>query len=207
MLHSPGGLGRGLSAAGRRVGATMSRRVVVDLELGRGFGLGLEDLHFAGFALAVTWSEGDGFVHWSGAAGRALLDYLLAHGEIVGYNLLASDTRVLAGYLLPSERALIGELTGRTIDLHSLLFQATGRRHSLDSVALATLGERKLPRPEVDDADLVAEYCERDVELTRDLDDFRRYFGRLYVAGDREAVTLLPGSMGRGAGRGRAVGV
>ena len=54
-------------------------RVVFDLELGRDYGLGLQDLDYAGFEVAVTWDDLDGFRHWRGAQGRALLGYLLEH--------------------------------------------------------------------------------------------------------------------------------
>ncbi len=157
-------------------------RVVVDVELGRGFGYGLEDIGHSGFEIAITWSDVDGFLHWPGSGGRALLDYLLDHQQIVGYNLLAYDNQVLAGYLLPSEAALLlPDLKERTVDLHALLYQATGQRHSLESVARATLAEGKIRPPADPNPLLLAEYCERDVELTRDLDDHRRLYGVLYV--------------------------
>ena len=158
-------------------------RVVVDLELGRGFGFGIGDLGFAGFDVAVTWSDVDGFTHWPGSAGRALLRYLLEHSQIVGFNLLAYDNRVLAGYLQPGDRWMVGELTRRTVDLHALLFGALGRRPSLQEVATNTLHESKSEPPAAYDPVLLADYCQRDVELTRDLDDFRRAYGVLYVRG------------------------
>lgn len=166
-----------------------STRVVVDLELGRGFGYGLHELGIAGFQVAVTWSDVVGFIHWPGDTGRALLGYLLQHDEVVGFNLLAYDNAVLAGYLLPAQRGIAGLLKERTLDLHAMLYRATGRRHSLQSVAQATLGEGKLTPPTDDDPILFAEYCQRDVELTRDLDDYRRQYGWLYT-GTGEAVML-----------------
>lgn len=164
-------------------GGTSSTRVVYDLELGRGFGYGLAELGIAGFALAVTWSERDGFIHWDGRHGRALLQFLLDFDEIVGFNLLSYDNSVLRGYLLASEHTLVRTLQDRTIDLHHRLYVASGRRYSLQDVATSTLGEGKRPAPRGDDPLLLAEYCERDVELTHDLDDFRRTYGLLYVRG------------------------
>ena len=163
-------------------------RVVVDLELGRGFGYGFADLRIAGYEVAVTWDDADGFLHWSGREGRALLDYLRHHQEIVGFNLLAYDHPVLGGYLLPSEGAVARYLKEHTVDLHALLYVATGRRHSLESVARETLGRGKLAPPVNGDPELLAEYCERDVELTRDLDDFRRLYGVLYLRGGHIVV-------------------
>jgi DEAD/DEAH box helicase domain-containing protein len=157
-------------------------RVVFDLELGRGFGYGLADKNITGFALAVTWDDVDGFVHWRGPQGRALIDYLLARDEIVGFNLLGYDHPVLSGYLLPSEPRLLDELKRKTVDLHKLLLDIMRQRYSLATVARATLGEGKLTPPEDDEDDeALAAYCERDVELTRDLDDYRRAYGLLYV--------------------------
>ena len=164
-------------------------RVVFDLELGRDYGLGLQDLDYAGFEVAVTWDDLDGFRHWRGAQGRALLGYLLEHTAIVGFNLLAYDHRVLAGYLTSGERWMVQELKAATVDLHLLLWQATGVRHSLEEVATNTLGEGKVVPPAGYDPALQADYCERDVELTRDLDDYRRQYGLLYVRGGR-AVEL-----------------
>ena len=161
----------------------------MDLELGKGFGYGLQDLEIAGFELAVTWGDVDGITHWPGSIGRELLRYLREFDEVVGYNLLAYDNRVLSGYLLPGERRLAADLQNRTVDLHALLFRQTGRRYSLQQVASATLGEGKLPFPLGDDPVLVAEYCQRDVELTRDLDDFLQAYGLLYVS-DGEGVLL-----------------
>lgn len=169
-----------------------TERVVVDLELGRGFGYGLSDISIAGYEVAVTWSDVDGFTQWGGSHGRMLLDYLLEHSEIVGFNLLSYDNQVLGGYLLPQERHIADELKLRTIDLHALLLQATGRRYSLETVARQTLGEGKLVPPDDGDPVLFAEYCERDVELTRDLDNYRRAFGVLYVA-DGQPVALPTG--------------
>ena len=169
-------------------------RVVVDLELGRGFGYRLEELGLGGYEIAVTWSDREGFVHWSGRAGRALFHYLLEHDQIVGYNLLAYDHRVLDGYLLEHEHGLARELRARTVDLHTLLYRATGRRHSLDQVAWETLGQRKAIPPRDSDPVLLGEYCERDVELTRDLDNYRRQYGLLYV-GHGSAVALDSGQI------------
>jgi hypothetical protein len=168
------------------------RRVVVDLELGRGFGFGLPDLDYSGFEIAVTWDDLDGFVHWEGISGRALLHYLLEHTEIVGFNLLAYDNKVLQGYLQPREAWLVDELKRSTVDLHNLLLVASGVRYSLQEVASNTLGEGKLTPPEGYDPLLLADYCERDVELTRDLDDFRRAYGLLYVRGGQ--AIMLPSS-------------
>ena len=160
-------------------------RVVVDIELGRGFGYTFADLDIAGFAFAVTWDEHGGLLRWHGTEGRELLAYLLRHNQIVGFNLLSYDNRVLAGYLTASEHAVVGELEDKTVDLLHLIRLKLGRRASLNEVALATLGERKLPPPVGDDPDPedVWQYCEWDVELTRDLDDFRRAYGVLYVGG------------------------
>ena len=160
-----------------------TRRVVVDLELGRGFGYRLPDLGIAGFEIAVTWDDTDGFIHWGGSTGRLLLQYLLDHAEIVGFNLLSYDNKVLSGYLLANEGRIVEELRERTIDLHQLILVATGRRYSLETVAQNTLQVGKLRPPDDGDVALMAEYCERDVELTRDLDDYRRAFGVLYVSG------------------------
>ena len=74
-----------------------------------------------------------------------------------------------------------------------MIYQGTGQRHSLESVARATLAEGKIQPPADPDPLLLAEYCERDVELTRDLDDFRRLYGMLYVRGG-QAVHLPHGS-------------
>ena len=77
------------------------------------------------------------------------------------------------------------------MDLHQLILLATGRRYSLETVAQNTLQVGKRHPPEDGDPALMAEYWERDVELTRDLDDYRRAFGVLYVSGG-VGVSLPP---------------
>ena len=99
----------------------------------------------------------------------------------MGFNLLRYDNAVLAGYLLPSERHLVGTLTRKTVDLHTLVLRDTGERWSLERIAQRLLGVGKLAVDADSTHDEIAAYCERDVELTRDLDDLRRLNGGLWV--------------------------
>ena len=172
----------------------MAGRVVFDLEQGRRYGYALADLDHAGFEVAVTYDDHHGFLRWDGAWGRALYAYLLKHDEIVGFNVYAYDKRVMAGYLTGADRGLPARLREKTVDLHALLMAADGRRFSLQEVATNTLGEGKATPPVGYDPVLLGDYCERDVALTRDLDDYRRAYGVLYVRGG--LAVALPGSNG-----------
>ena len=124
---------------------------------------------------AVTWSSlrGTYTVYWEKDV-PALIAELKSAGRVIGFNIKGFDYAVLKPYA-PNER--LPYLP--TLDLMEDLYHSLGFRLSLDSLARATLNEPKsasgLQAVEWYRAgalDLLAEYCKKDVEITRRLYEF-----------------------------------
>lgn len=95
-----------------------------------------------------------------------LFSLLKSADRIVGFNLLRFDYEVLGKYGLPKL------VESRTLDLHHVLFEATGHRFSLDRLARHNLGQGKHRKgSELADlsGDELFEACRSDVELTKRL--------------------------------------
>jgi DEAD/DEAH box helicase domain-containing protein len=129
---------------------------------------------------AVTYStEKNGFtVYWEQDV-QALLDELRGAHQIIGFNLVAFDYLVLRPYAPKFNFAGL-----RTIDLLQEIHRALGFRLSLDALAGATLGTEKLADGvkavewfRAGELDKLAEYCQQDVEITRQLYEFGREYG------------------------------
>lgn len=92
---------------------------------------------------------------------------------LVGYNSDHFDIPILNKYYP-------GDLTHiQSLDLMQEIYRSVGRRLKLDTIAEATLGERKLADGiqslrwwKQGEVDKVREYCKKDVELTKRLFDY-----------------------------------
>jgi len=132
-------------------------------------------------SVAVTWSSREAaFRHYTEADLPALIDELFAADLVVGFNTKRFDYAVLQPY---TSRDL-GRLP--SLDLLDEIHRARGSWVSLADVAAATLNARK----SADGIEAVkmfragrlaelAEYCQQDVALTRDLWHFARENGHL----------------------------
>jgi DEAD/DEAH box helicase domain-containing protein len=130
---------------------------------------------------AVTWSSlrGTYTVYWEKDV-PALIAELKAADRVVGFNVKGFDYLVLKPYA-PNERLAFLP----TLDLMEDLYHRLGFRLSLDSLARATLGEPKSASGieavrwfRAGEFDRLAEYCQKDVEVTR----------RIYESGCKQGI-------------------
>ena len=145
--------------------------------------------------VAVTFDDANDYRTWYDGDTLDLIDELLEHDRIVGFNLsfdfsvLASALR-LAGYSNQDVRQVKAQLNRRKFDLLRILQQSTRRTASLSSVAEEVLGITELVSTSslraaqaVGNIGLVTEHCQRDVELTQALYDELRYNGNFFFQG------------------------
>ena len=135
---------------------------------------GRDNIGKLGLAAAVTYSTAAGaFRHYTEANVGDLLAEINAAGLVVGFNVLSFDYQVLRAY---------GPLNpARTVDMLDHIYHRLGFRISLDSLAKATLGATK----SADGLQAVRwykegriqeilDYCQQDVEITRQLYEYGR---------------------------------
>jgi DEAD/DEAH box helicase domain-containing protein len=125
-----------------------------------------------GLALGVTWDREHGFRFWDEDEAEALVVALGSSPQVVGFNILRFDYQVLSAYA----PYVYGLLADKTFDILADIAWRLGHRVSLNSVALATLGRKKISdgvqavysfrRGELG---RVRAYCQEDVALTRDI--------------------------------------
>ena len=151
--------------------------VVFDLETQRSAAEvgGWNKAHLMGLSVGVVWdSHEQGCTTYLEKDIDRLLEHLQAADLIVGFNILGFDYSVLRGYSPFDFRRL------NTLDILREVHQQLRYRVSLDALGRATLNAPKsadgldaLRWFKQGRLDLIADYCQKDVELTRDL----FYFG------------------------------
>ena len=174
----------------------MSNTVVVDVEtkyLADEVG-GWGNIHKMELAVAVTYSTAeDAFRHFTDEQAAELVTALQGADLVVGFNVLRFDYEVLQPYTdVPLQ-------TLPTLDMLQTIYRALGFRVSLDAVASATLGAGKsadgiqavqwFRRGQVDK---VIAYCERDVEVTRDVYEFGKQHGFVRYLDRYRGVRQVP---------------
>lgn len=133
------------------------------------------------FGLAVTYDDLQGYRTWYEKDIPELVDLLLNSGQVVGYNLIDFDFKLMAAY----DRR-IGQVASNAVDLLTQLSSVLGFRLKLDDVARATLGKGKTGDgmlslslwKEGRFAEVEA-YCKMDVELIKELHAHALEHGRL----------------------------
>jgi DEAD/DEAH box helicase domain-containing protein len=168
----------------------MSNTVFFDLEtkyLADEVG-GWHNIHKMELAVAVTYSSADAiFRHFTEEQAAELVAELQAADLVVGFNLFRFDYTVLQPYT----EVRLQDLP--TVDMLQDIYRILGFRVSLDSLASATLSVNKSADGiqavhwyRQGEVDRVMAYCERDVEVTRDVygfgqrHGFVRYYDRRY---------------------------
>ncbi|MEX1276464.1 MAG: ribonuclease H-like domain-containing protein [Bacteroidota bacterium] len=139
---------------------------------------GWGNIHLMLVSVAVSWSEEDGYRHWDESATPGLIEYLSRYDRIISFNGDGFDSRVLSHY---GDNAVIMK---RSFDVLTDLKRRLGHRLSLDSIAQATLGMGKSADGlqairwwKEGRTDLIAEYCQRDVEVLMKIVGFGRNKG------------------------------
>ena len=125
-----------------------------------------------GMSVAVTWNGGHGFQTWLEKDASELVKELERADKVIGFNSVGFDYEVLSAYV-PNVH---DSLDGKSFDILADIYRRLGFRVSLDNICSATLGKSKLATAEAamewyrrGQIEKVVEYCQMDVELTRDI--------------------------------------
>jgi DEAD/DEAH box helicase domain-containing protein len=115
-------------------------------------------------------STDDKFHIYDEKSADELIEHLHRANLVVGFNLIRFDYQVLRGYTMDNLQSL------PTLDILKEISNSLGYRLTLDSLATTTLGVTKiadglqsLEWVRQGRMDLVTDYCQKDVEITRDL--------------------------------------
>jgi DEAD/DEAH box helicase domain-containing protein len=129
-------------------------------------------------SIAVSWCEQDGFRKWDEPSMAAFITYLSGFDRVVSFNGDGFDSVVLSFY------GDVGLIRRKSFDVLTELKRTLGHRLRLDSVATATLGAGKtadglqaLKWWKEGKVDLIAQYCQDDVQTLVDLVAFGRKNG------------------------------
>lgn len=163
----------------------MDNIIVFDIETRRAISEvgGGHNIDKLGLSVAVAYSVADGrFHHFEESTVAQLLTMLQNASLIVGYNIRRFDLTVLQAY---SETALD---TLPTCDLMVDIQRQLGHRVRLDNVARQTLGTRKsadgmqaLRWWREGKVDLIHDYCQQDVDVTRRIWEYGRAHGHIWL--------------------------
>lgn len=144
---------------------------------------GWSNIRAFGVAVAVTWDKDHKFRRWFELDVEQLVAELEHFTHVVTFNGNRFDLEVLRAY------APIHKLQERSFDVHEVLFKQLGHRIKLEQLAKDTLGTAKsgdgMKAVEWWRAglkDRVAEYCEQDVAILRDVVEHARAKGYVMVS-------------------------
>lgn len=143
-----------------------------------------------GLAVAVTWDREHGFRRWFETEAAELVGELANFSRVVTFNGNRFDLEVLRAY------APVEEVRRRSFDVHEMLHRQLGHRVKLDQLVRDTLGAAKsgdgLQAVEwwrAGQKDRVAEYCQQDVALLRDVVEHGRTKGYVVVSARQVRVS------------------
>ena len=144
---------------------------------------GWSNIRAFGVAVAVTWDKEHGFRRWFEADAEQLVGELEEYTRVVTFNGNRFDLEVLRAYVP------IHKIEKRSFDVHEKLYEQLGHRVKLDQLAKDTLGTAKSGDGlqavgwwRAGQRDRVAEYCEQDVAILRDLVAHGRSKGYVIVS-------------------------
>ena len=126
-----------------------------------------------GMSVAVTcWDNSNSFQRWLENDASELVKELERADKVIGFNSVGFDYEVLSAY----EPNVHDLLDGKSFDIIANIYGLLGFRVSLENICSATLGKGKIGsgRDAVEwfrqgQIEKVVEYCQRDVELTREI--------------------------------------
>jgi hypothetical protein len=162
--------------------ARIQRVVVFDLEtqkLAHEVG-GWRNIRKMMLSLGVAYSDAEGFRTFTEDNVSELIEMLKAADLVVGFNQMGFDYEVLAAYTRENLRAL------PNLDILAVVKEVLGFRLALDHLAQFTLGKKKSGDGTMaatwfreGKMDLLQQYCQDDVAITRDLYEFGKENGFL----------------------------
>ncbi|MGH9745463.1 MAG: ribonuclease H-like domain-containing protein [Candidatus Acidiferrales bacterium] len=143
-----------------------------------------------GVAVAVTWDKENQFRRWFEEDTLKLINELETFTHVVTFNGNRFDFEVLRGY------GPVDRVRERSLDVHEILHKQLGHRVKLDQLAKDTLGTAKsgdgLQAVEwwrAGQKDRVAEYCEQDVAILRDVVEHGRAKGYVVISSRQVRVS------------------
>ena len=180
----------------------MKNVVFFDLETRRSFQEvgGRHNIPRLGLSVAVTYSTADGeYHHYTEDTVAELIEELKAADLVVGFNVISFDYQVLTAYTDHPLRQL------PTVDMLDDIYRTLGFRLSLDALATATLGVGK----SADGLQAIRwwrqgkmqelfDYCQQDVEVTRQLYEFGRQNKYLQYRDRQWRMRKVPVNWGNG---------
>jgi DEAD/DEAH box helicase domain-containing protein len=142
-----------------------------------------------GLAVAVTWDTEFAFRRWYEEDALKLISELEQFTHVITFNGNRFDIEVLRAY------APVEGLRRRSLDIHELLHKQLGHRVKLDQLAKDTLGTAKsgdgleaVKWWRAGQKDRVAEYCEQDVAILRDVVEHGRAKGFVVISAKQVRV-------------------
>ena len=170
--------------------------VFLDVETQRSFDEvgGRHNIRRMGLAAAVTYSTASGtFRHYTEDGCDELLAELRAADLVVGFNLLGFDYEVLRAYTHDP----LDDLP--TVDMLDQVYRGLGFRIGLNALAECTLGRRKsadglqsLAWYREGKIQEVLDYCQQDVEVTRQLYEYGRQYKHLKYRDRSHRIQVVP---------------
>lgn len=146
-----------------------------------------------GLSVAVTWDDKNGFRKWLEGDASELVKELERADKVIGFNIVRFDYEVLRAYV-PNIHELLDK---KTFDILIDLEARLGFRPSLEHICLATLDKGKLGsgKDAVEwfrsgQVEKVVLYCQRDVDLTRDVYRYGKENELVYYARMGEPVKV-----------------
>lgn len=150
---------------------------------------GWANIRAFGLAVAITWDKENSFRRWFEDDALALITELEQFTHVITYNGNRFDLEVLRAY------APVESVRKLSLDIHEMLHKQLGHRVKLDQLAKETLGTAKsgdgLQAVEwwrAGQKDRVAEYCEQDVAILRDVVAHGRTKGYVIVSSKQVRV-------------------
>jgi DEAD/DEAH box helicase domain-containing protein len=175
----------------------MSKYVFLDIETQQSFDdVGGPFPNQMDISIGVTYDYINSYKSWNEKDASELLRYINTFEFIIGFNIIAFDYEVLSQY---DHENLLSEFEYKTIDLLSLIESEIGKRISLNEIAKATLGKKKISSGK--DAikywrngeiqKLIA-YCQKDVQLTVLLFEYVQKNEQLYCSsyGEKTVISI-----------------
>jgi DEAD/DEAH box helicase domain-containing protein len=157
---------------------------------------GWQNTRLMRISVAVTWSEADGFRRWREDEAQQLISYLQAHDRVISFNGDGFDSKVLSLY------GDISQIKRKSLDLATSLKRNLGHRIRLDAIAQPTLGKGKTANGltalrwwKEGKVEMIADYCQQDVQVLVDLMKFARsngYLRYLDLSGNERMVYIKP---------------